>query len=503
MTLILVTMVAVTVVYLAFRRMKYWQHFQHIPGPKEMWLLGNALHINPVMFHGQLNDWSKQFGHIYKLRLPDGYMIVVSGYDEIVDMLHNTGLDLAGRYVNFRYFHHFKDTGLANRHPDAKWKLLRKVVQRQLKQYGEGMMKMENIVAEISMDMFFDFGKASNTGLSLDPLAILRCTAMKTIALLICGERLTNDDSLVGSLLQYEECVFDAFGALEFDYLLLDLFPSLLRVPLRSSNCIKRVDKVRDSVAAELKRLGLKHEGSLMRQLHEHFCEGVSDTSGFLTEDDVVLTSVNVLLGAVATSSVSFYCLLNILAHRKDVQEKLWKEIQAIDPNPEERIKLDDRSRMPYSRSVIFELLRYHSITPMTPRLAIKDTEICGTRIPKGAVVAINAWTLHHDPTFWEEPEEFRPERFLDDNCNLLSPDHPRRKHLMPFSSGVRVCPGEQFAVARLFLWLTNFIKRFEVCPAENNDASMLNLDKFKLTFLLYPPNYEVFLTRRHYMSCK
>ncbi len=84
-------------------------------------------------------------------------MIVLSGYEEIWEAFNCTGADLAGRYSNFRIIHHFKDTGLNNRYPSAKWKLLRKITQKHLKQYGEGMKGIESTVAEVASDMFMEF----------------------------------------------------------------------------------------------------------------------------------------------------------------------------------------------------------------------------------------------------------------------------------------------------------------------------------------------------------
>ncbi len=495
-----ITFVALAVVvYIWMKRANYRRQFQHIPGPKETWLLGNALQIRPEKIHQQLNDWSKQFGHVYKIRLPDMYMIFFSRYDEIWEMFHHTGFDLAGRYNNFRFLHHFKDTGLSNVYPDQKWKLLRKTVQKNLKQYEDGMKKIERTATEISDDMFLDFNEASDSKRALDPLGIIKRTAMKTIGLVVCGERLTDSDPLVEYLLQYEEAVTKALSVTGFDYLLLDLFPAALNLPLRSSRRLKRTDELRDRVARELTKFGLTREGSLMRMLHEFTGDNTQrDDTVRLNEDDVILTSLNLLLAGVLTSSATFYCLMNILAHRKDVQRRIWEEIRKTGYDPTETIGLEDRSRMPYSRAVIYEVLRYHSVTPVNgQRVALKNIEISGIRIPQGSIVGANTWTLHHDPEFWEDPDQFRPERFLDSDGNILPPDHPRRKHLLPFSSGVRVCPGEQFALLRLFIWLTNLVKRFEITPAENNDVSRIDLNNFQFSFLLYPPSYEIFLNRR------
>ncbi len=492
--IVLVSVIIAAVAYICFRRVDYSRQFQHIPGPRETWLLGNALQIKPEEFHQQLKEWSKQFGPIYKLKLPGTYMIVISGFDEIWEGLHNTGLDLAGRYLPFRLYHHIKDTGLLNQLPDDRWKLLRQITQKQLKQYGEGMKRLEGVVAEMSEDMFRDFREASVQKCPLDPLDIVKSTALKIVTYVVCGERFTDNHPIIKSVLRYDDWAWKVLGDRSPDALLLDVFPPALFLPLRSSRRLKYADELRDNVARELKEFGLNREGSLIRMLHQH----MGDKEETLEEKDVIITPIALLVAGLGTSSLTFYCLVNILAHRKDVQDRIWKEIRSVSPDPVENITLDNRHKMPYSRAVLFELLRYHSVAPFnTPRQVVRDTTVKGVRISEGASAVFNIWALHHDPEFWEEPETFQPERFLDGSGNVLPPDHPRRKHLLPFTSGIRGCPGEQFAMTRLWLWLTNLVKQFEITPAQGNDVSKIALSNFKLSFLLYPPRYEVMLNRR------
>ncbi len=488
-TLVLVGIIVMTIVYASIRRMSHSQQFEHIPGPKEAWLLGNSLQIKPKEFHLQVKDWSKQFGSIYKLRLPGTYMIVISGFDGIYEGLHNTGLDLAGRYSTFRVFRHFRDTPLITRFPDSRWKSVRKLIHTQLKQYGEGMKKVENIIAEISEDMFSDFNTTSMTNSPLDPLDILKRTAFKIMAFVLCGKRLNDDDLLISSFLKYDDCVWQLLGDPSPDAILLDLFPPAVDLPLRSSRRLRHTDNIRDSVAKHMQQLGLNHEGSLIRILHQQLLDEEEGASPrILNKNDIREAPVNLALAGTGTSSVSFYCLMNILAHRKDVQNEIWREIRALNSNPLGIITLDNRLMMPYSRAVILDLLRYHTVAAVnTPRLAVKDTTIRGIRIPEGAAEVFNILALHYDPEFWEQPDNFQLERFLDSDGNLLPPDHPRRKHRLPFLSGGRGCPAEPFAVARLFLWLTNLIKRFEIVPAQANDESKVHPDNSIYSFFAVP----------------
>ncbi|KAL2539584.1 Cytochrome [Abeliophyllum distichum] len=75
-----------------------------------------------------------------------------------------------------------------------------------------------------------------------------------------------------------------------------------------------------------------------------------------------------------------------------------------------------------------------------------------------GTMVMINAWAIGRDPAFWDEPEKFRPERFLNSSIDLKGLDF----QLIPFGDGRRGCPGVAFAMATNELVLANLVQKFD-----------------------------------------
>ena len=94
------------------------------------------------------------------------------------------------------------------------------------------------------------------------------------------------------------------------------------------------------------------------------------------------------------------------------------------------------------------------------------NTQVCGLDIPKDTDVFFNLWGQHHSELIWGDPFIFRPERFLDNDGELLLPDHPLRKALLVFGAGTRGCVGENLALTRIFLLIANLIQRFHVLPS-------------------------------------
>ncbi|XP_064602337.1 cytochrome P450 2J4-like isoform X2 [Liolophura sinensis] len=95
----------------------------------------------------------------------------------------------------------------------------------------------------------------------------------------------------------------------------------------------------------------------------------------------------------------------------------------------------------------------------------VKDVTFRGYHIPKGSQILKNFWTIHHDETFWDEPSKIKPDRFLDEHGKLLPIDHPKRKRILAFSLGKRICPGEAFSKHRIFLWIAYLLQRYTFLP--------------------------------------
>lgn len=119
----------------------------------------------------------------------------------------------------------------------------------------------------------------------------------------------------------------------------------------------------------------------------------------------------------------------------------------------------DDIRNFPYLKAVIKETLRLYLPAPLlVPRESSEKCTIGGYQIPARTIVYVNAWTLQRDPNIWKNPEEFYPERFLDNSINFLGQDF----ELIPFGAGRRICPGIPMAVASLELILANLLYSFD-----------------------------------------
>ncbi|CAG7824374.1 unnamed protein product, partial [Allacma fusca] len=81
----------------------------------------------------------------------------------------------------------------------------------------------------------------------------------------------------------------------------------------------------------------------------------------------------------------------------------------------------EDRTLLPYTEATILETLRLGNVVPLPPpRKAMSSTSYAGYFFPKGTIVTMNFYSALMDEKYWEDPYNFRPERFLDSSLNFL-----------------------------------------------------------------------------------
>ncbi|KAM1788834.1 hypothetical protein ACFX11_039070 [Malus domestica] len=149
--------------------------------------------------------------------------------------------------------------------------------------------------------------------------------------------------------------------------------------------------------------------------------------------------------------------MTELLRHPR-VLEKLQNELMGI-ANGKPDITEGDLDKTPYLKDVIKETLRLHPpILLLVPRESTQAAKIRGYDIAARTMVIINAWTIGRDPSLWDEPEEFKPERFLNSSVDFKGHDF----ELIPFGAGRRGCPGSLFAMATNEIVLANLVHKFD-----------------------------------------
>ena len=119
----------------------------------------------------------------------------------------------------------------------------------------------------------------------------------------------------------------------------------------------------------------------------------------------------------------------------------------------------DDLPQLPYTRMVCEEAMRLYPPAPGTStRQAQAADEICGMKIPKGALVNVAPWVTHRHKAVWARPGRFEPERFAK---GASSGRH--RFAYLPFGAGPRVCIGAALAQSEMMIILATLAQRYRL----------------------------------------
>jgi cytochrome P450 len=212
------------------------------------------------------------------------------------------------------------------------------------------------------------------------------------------------------------------------------------------------LDSVIYQIIAERRRRPGEHDdllALLMEARDEKTGEGMSDRQ---LRDEVITLFV---AGHETTANAltwASYLLSTHVAVARELRAEVDEALQGRIPTAA------DLPNLPYTRRVIDETLRLYPPAWITNRRAIEDDTICGYRIPADAIVSISPYVTHRDPTLWENPEGFDPERFAPER----SAGRPHYAYF-PFGGGPRQCIGKGFALMETTLVLALLAQRYDL----------------------------------------
>ncbi|XGW03819.1 hypothetical protein V3C99_015176 [Haemonchus contortus] len=140
------------------------------------------------------------------------------------------------------------------------------------------------------------------------------------------------------------------------------------------------------------------------------------------------------------TTSASINWFLHLMGANPDIQEKVQREVDEVLGEVDRPVTYEDLGGLKYLEACIKETLRLYPSVPLIARQTVEDIKIKDHVLPAGTGVVVVPSMVHRDPNYWDDPEVFRPERFIDGELK-----HPYA--YIPFSAGSRNCIGQRFAM--------------------------------------------------------
>ncbi|MBL4683984.1 MAG: cytochrome P450 [Nannocystaceae bacterium] len=235
---------------------------------------------------------------------------------------------------------------------------------------------------------------------------------------------------------------------------------SIVRVPLwvptPGNLRFQRAKKLLDATVHKIisaRRESNRDEGDLLSMLM-----GITDESGEERMTDAQLRDevMTLFLAGHETIATTMSWTFLLLTQHPDVLAKVRAEAnEVLGDRP---VTFADLPRLEYLGWVVNESMRIYPPVWILERQALADDMVGGYRIPKGTIVAVSPWGLHHSPKLWRNPERFEPERFSPERSEGRS-----KYAFLPFGGGPRVCIGNSFALMEAKVIVASLVRRFSV----------------------------------------
>jgi len=229
----------------------------------------------------------------------------------------------------------------------------------------------------------------------------------------------------------------------------------------KAEKAAKSIHQIVDKVIAE----GVKSDNK--ESLLAHFLKllGKKDADGQLTQLQIRNELIVLFMAGHETTANTLAWAWYLISQCPEVEERLHKEVDAV-------IKagsttFDDFSKLPYTRAIIEETMRLYPPVPILSREATADDTIRKRHIPAGSIILVVPWLLHRHKAYWDKPDHFIPERFLDD-----APVKPDKFTYIPFSVGPRVCIAKYFGTVETTLCLAILARHFRLRVPEGHQVT-------------------------------
>ena len=167
------------------------------------------------------------------------------------------------------------------------------------------------------------------------------------------------------------------------------------------------------------------------------------------------------------TTALALTYALYLLAAHPEQQQVLTTELGQVLAGRD--AEFADLERLKATEAVLLEAMRLYPPVWSVGREALVDVDVGGWRMPKGSTFFISQWVMHRDPTLFEDPERFQPERWAGDAQRRL----PRFAYF-PFGGGPRICIGNRFAMMEATLILAVLAQRFSFATTPESTLDLL-----------------------------
>jgi len=504
--------IAITVGLLAVLKIKNTLSLWRLlpPGPMGVPMFGILPFIKKE-FHLMLADWAQRYGSIFTMKMGKTRFVVLSDYKLIKKAFSKQELSSRPSEIVSEII---EGRGIINV-DGMLWKSQRKfLIQNKfgMKNWGSGTAQIEERISQEVHYLLNSIESAKKNPFNPEP--IINCAVSNVICSVMMSTRFQHDDPKFNRFMHlFHEGfrLFNQTGPIMF-------LPILRHIP-GTQEIVNKIKSNRSEMLEFVRYIIKDHKQTYNpcapRDLIDSYFlayetaledgnlnEVFPDCEDFEKQLEQML--IDIFSAGVETVKTTLqWCFIHML-HNPEIQRKVQNELDRV-VGKHRLPNMEDMKSLPYTRATIYECMRRNTPTPMgVTRLANRSVLLEGHLIPKDSHVIPLLHTVHMDPEIFENPEEFQPERFLNEEGKLQKP-----KEFMPFSAGQRMCPGDQLAETELQCFFASILHVYDLKNPENTPLpSLIGTagitlcpQAFEVHFV--PRNVEALIISNSKLSCK
>ncbi len=421
------------------------------PGPNGKFLIGSTLDFQKAPLQFCL-DMAEQYGDICKFKVGLDTWHLVNNAEFIHDVTVKKANIFHKPRLAKRLWKPFLGDGVLSLDGNA-WKRLSRMIKpgfhkKRIDAYGE-------IMVQHTLDMLETWQNGRREDICVDMTAVTLRIVAKT---LFDADVTGGDTDIVGSSMHtLQECMVEHIN---MPLPVPKWWPGATNK--RKLKAIADIENIVQGIIDE-RRASKQDRGDLLSMMvfaQDEEGKGMNNTE--LRDQAMTLIFAGHETTAMALAWMSY-----LMGQHKDVVQKMRDEIHAA--VGEGRLTVADLPKLPYLEMVVKESMRILPSVWAFMREPTEDVQMGDYVIPKGDQVLVSPYVIHHNPKYFDNPDEFRPERFTTENERKL----PKGAYV-PFAAGARVCLGKAFAMMEARLILGTMIQHVDFEVAEDFELDFL-----------------------------
>ena len=408
------------------------------PGPKGAWLLGNLAEYRRGKL-GLLERIRKEFGRLATFRLGSRHVVLVSEPQLIKEALVDRNKEL-GKTYSTRILGEFFGDGLLNSEGE-NWLQDRRAIQptfamQQVKAFGECMVRQT-----------LDYLETWHPGEPRDALVDMQTLTMSIAAETLLGVKLEHEVKAIHRPHTEIREYFDR--KLEGRWLLPRSVPTPYN---RKIELAKRT--IFDLVDALIHKR--RQAQTFGPDILSRLMLAQAHSEKPLTDVQLRSQALTFLFAGHETTASLLGWVWYLLAQHPAVEARLHEELDTVLGGRTPTV--EDVPQLVVTDQIIQETLRLYPSVFLMSRELLTPGEWMGYSLPKGTNLAFSQWLMHRDADYFEQPLEFRPERWTAEFKRQLPPFA-----FFPFGGGPRVCIGNTFSVMEAVLVVATIASRYRL----------------------------------------